>query len=166
MIKKDYRIKIQNLGFSLAEIIISTLIIVAGLIPVFDMMSSAQNTVASVEDEVIAFSLATEASEWMRGLSYTDLNYPKFRINIFKDKFIEEKSSYIHLENPVETLKFDDEEIEYKPEKRFKRFSRKIEIFKKESDSGIKVRVTISWKNKGSGKKDAKMNMEFIQYKI
>ena len=158
-------------GFSLTELVLAILIIVVAMMPVFDMVSGARRNVASVEEETIAFSLASESIEWMRALSYEDLQYRLPVLQIFPEGSLDvKKNRKVFLENPVKSYEVGKSTIQYEPSTQFKIFQRRTTVFDVDPGSkSIKVQVVVSWKARlelSKSGQDHEVKLEFLSFPL
>ena len=161
----DYR-HLSQKGFSLTEIILASAIIVVAILPVFDMVSNATRAVASVEEETIAFSLATEAMEWISSVSHQDLKWRAAKLNIFPDDSLQEdtdKVEYVEIE--VKSYQIEDHKIIYEPAEDFRRYQRKTRIYREDlRTKSIKIEVIVGWKARMDRSKDGQSHEVRLEY--
>ena len=141
--------KKRSKGFTLIEIVVASLIVAVSVIPIINMISQANRSVASIEEETIAFALATEACEWLKALPFRELR----SVHAFTDSFIpggEKEGDVIKFkEEPVQTFKTNSVEIDYEPKEQFEIFNRYISIEPaNESLDSLKVTVEVKWTSK------------------
>lgn len=156
----------QNKGFTLIEIVIASLMVAVAIIPIINMISQANRSVASVEEETIAFSLATEASEWLKALPYRELR----QVHSFSDEFIpggtKEGDKITFIEEPVTSFRAGSTEIDYEPKEQYSIFNRYITIEPPEgSFDSLVVKVEIKWTSKLTKKKGNSVVLEFMKFK-
>jgi len=156
----------RNKGFSLTEIILAILIVIVAMLPVFDMVSGASKTVASVEEETVAFSLASEVMEWMRALSHEDLKYRLTQLAIFPEGSLKDyKNRTVFLEEPVLSYEIGDQKIVYEPERQFRIFQRKTTIYKESpTNRSIKIEVIVKWKARMDRSKEGQEHEVKLEY--
>ena len=155
-------------GFQVIEAVVAALIIAIGVIPVFDMIGQANRSLASVEEETVAFGLATEAGEWIKALSYKDLQYAEHFIKIFPEDSIQQKKDYYYFEeDPVQSFESGGENktrIDYEPEDQFSKYKRRIEITKDKGGTGVKVQIQVTWKSRMEKSSEGQKNEVKLQF--
>lgn len=158
-------------AFSLLEVMVAAVIVAIGILPVFDMISQANQTLSSVEEETVGFALASEMGEWIKSQGYSNLRYPLKGLHIVPSEWIVEKNNHFEIvEEPIRTFevgKGEKTKVDYDPAKDFQNYSRNTLIFKDEENNGIKVRVIVSWRSKldKSGQKDkSKVMLELLRF--
>jgi prepilin-type N-terminal cleavage/methylation domain-containing protein len=159
-------VSVKRSGFTLIEIVIASLIVAVAIIPIINMISQANRSVASVEEETIAFSLVTEASEWLKSLPYRELR----QVHSYDDAFIpggtKEGQIITFKEEPVQTFTAGSTEIEYEPKKQYDIFNRYITIQPPEgSFDSLAVKVEVQWTSKLTKKKGNSVVLEFMTFK-
>jgi prepilin-type N-terminal cleavage/methylation domain-containing protein len=155
-------IKAGKKGFTILEIVITSVIVALALIPVFDMISGANRALASIDDESVAFALATESCEWMSSLSYRELwhaeNIEEFPVKRTDGDGVE------FVEEPVSDLQFGDVLIDYEPVEQFRRFRRYTKVFLPTMEGmPVLVRVTVVWRAK-TGAQEHSIELEFKKF--
>lgn len=156
-------------GFSLTEIILASAIIVVAMLPVFDMVSGATRTVASVEEETIAFALASEAMEWICALSHQDLKFKVAKLKIFPEGSFREEASLVEFhEAEVKSYEIGDQKVIYEPAQNFRVYERTTRIHREEPNQKfIKVEVRVAWKARIDRSKDGQLhevNLEYLSW--
>jgi prepilin-type N-terminal cleavage/methylation domain-containing protein len=158
-------------GLTLIEVIIAVLIVVVAIIPVFDMISGATRGVASVEEETTAFALTTEASEWLKALSYNELRYKLGSLAIFpKGSMQAVDGGVVFLENSIVSYEAGGTQVDYEPAEQFKIYKRRSHIFAPSiSDGSIKVEVEVSWESRMKTASEGikhQVKLQFFRYEI
>ncbi|MCO4783887.1 MAG: prepilin-type N-terminal cleavage/methylation domain-containing protein [Candidatus Cloacimonetes bacterium] len=159
-------ISLKRNGFTLIEIVIASLIVAVAIIPIINMISQANRSVASVEEETIAFSLATEASEWLKALPYRELR----QVHSYQDAFIpggsKDDGVITFKEEPVQSFTAGDTQIEYEPKSQYDIFNRYITIEAPEGSlDSLGVKVEVKWTSKLTKKKGNSVVLEFMKFK-
>jgi prepilin-type N-terminal cleavage/methylation domain-containing protein len=154
-------------GFTLIEIMVATAIVALAVIPIFDMMSGANKTMASVEEESIAFGLCTEASEWMQSLSYRELLViPSVAKGFLEFRNIE--GGFESVEQPVKSLKIEDKPYAYEPAEQFSAYTRRIRVYRPNDKRprGIRVVVEVHWKARLRQSQENKVSLELAKFEL
>tara|TARA_B100000674_G_scaffold496446_1_gene526680 strand:- start:1739 stop:2263 length:525 start_codon:yes stop_codon:yes gene_type:complete len=161
-------------GFSVLEALIAAIIVAVGVVPVFDMISQANRSMSSIEEETIAFGLATESAEWLRAQPFNALKYPEIYVQFFpKDCLTEVVNAGYHecVEAPVQTFepaKSKSEKISYVPAKQFSIYTRTSRIYKPQDDA-IKVEVTVNWNTRldpSKSREKSEVKLQFMSFPI
>tara|TARA_Y100000589_G_scaffold329451_1_gene376044 strand:- start:2993 stop:3520 length:528 start_codon:yes stop_codon:yes gene_type:complete len=171
---KSYSTK-QQKGFSVIEALIAAIIVAVGVIPVFDMISQANKSMSSIEEETIAFGLASESAEWLRAQPFNSLQYPDTYIKFFpQDCLIEMEAGYHEcVEAPVQTFestksKSEKIKIAYQPAKQFSIYTRKSRIYKPQ-DNAIKVEVIVNWNSRldpSKSREKSEVKLQFMSFPV
>ncbi|PCJ20294.1 MAG: hypothetical protein COB02_04465 [Candidatus Cloacimonadota bacterium] len=149
-------------AFTLIEIVIASLLVALSVIPIVNMISQANRSVASIEEETVAFALATEATEWLKALPYKELG----SVHAFTEEFIpggvKEDGIIKFKEEPVTSFL----NIDYEPKEQFDLYHRYITIEVPENSfNSLKVTVEIKWISKLTKKKDNSVKLQFMKFK-
>ena len=161
-------------GFSVMEALIAAIIVAVGVIPVFDMISQANKAMSSVEEDTIAFGLATESAEWLRAQTFNSLRYPETYIKFLpKDCLTEMTNYYECVESPVKTFesmqnKSDTIKINYEPVDQFSIYTRTSRIYKPQNNS-IKVEVSVNWNSRldtAKSRDKSEVKLQFMSFPV
>ena len=165
---------LRHRGFSVMEALMAAIIVAVGVIPVFDMISQANRAMSSVEEDSVAFGLATESAEWLRAQTFNELKYPVTYLKFLpKDCLTEVADYYECIESPVKTFESvqnesDTIKMNYEPATQFSIYTRTSRIYKPQNDS-IKVEVLVHWSSrldasKTRGKSEVKL--QFMSFPV
>jgi len=154
-------------GFTLIEIMVASAILALAVIPIFDMMSGANKTMASVEEESIAYGLCTEAAEWMQSLSYRELLViPSIAKGFLEFRSVE--GGFESLEQPVKGLKAGDKPYSYEPAEQFSAYTRRIRVYGPDTNRprGIRIVVEVHWKARLRQSQENKVSLELAKFEL
>jgi|GEM_PF-4760168 len=127
-------------GFSFLEMMIAFVVILAGVVPVFTIVSTGNRTFVKSENNAIAYNLALEALEWARSAPYEQVI--EENINNVSKPF----GFPVALTLNYQTKDMPPYKLEY-PQKYFKYFSNFSREMKIETtgDKIKKVTVIVRW---------------------
>jgi len=136
-------------AFSFLEMMIAFAVILAGVIPVFTLVSTGNKTFVKSENNAIAYNLAIEALEWARSAPFEQVI--DANINGVSKPFCFPVSltlNYQTKDNPPYKLEYPQNYFKY-----FSNFTRqmKIEDF---GDKMKKVTVTVRWQEDNIQRKE------------
>ena len=161
-------------GFIVIEALIAAIIVAVGVVPVFDMISQANKAMSSVEEDTVAFGLATESAEWLRAQTFNALKYPQTYIKFLpKDCLTETANYYECVEAPVKTFesvksKSDMIKINYEPADQFSIYTRTSRIYKPQNNS-IKVEVLVKWNSRldtSKSRDESEVKLQFMSFPV
>lgn len=164
-----------NLGFTVIEALMAGVIVAIGVIPVFDMISQANKSLSSIEEETVAFGLASEATEWLKAQNYTALEYPEQLLKVFAEGCIARSSEgYAEcIEEPVRSFQPSSSSkattklvISYEPANQFEIYTRSTRIYKPEQGS-IKVEVMVTWFSRldpSKAREKSEVKLQFMRF--
>ena len=161
-------------GFSVIEALIAAIIVAVGVVPIFDMISQANKAMSSVEEDTVAFGLATESAEWLRAQTFNALKYPQTYIKFLpKDCLTEAANYYECVEAPVKTFesmktKSDTIKINYEPADQFSIYTRTSRIYKPQNNS-IKVEVLVKWNSRldtSKSRDESEVKLQFMSFPV
>ena len=161
-------------GFSVMEALVAAIIVAVGVIPVFDMISQANKAMSSVEEDTVAFGLATESAEWLRAQTFNSLRYPEIYLKFLpKDCLTEMANYYECVESPVKTFesmqnKSDSIKIKYEPADQFSIYTRTSRIHKPQNNS-IKVEVLVNWNSRldtAKSRDKSEVKLQFMSFPV
>ena len=165
---------LRHKGFSVMEALIAAIIVAVGVMPVFDMISQANKAMSSVEEDTVAFSLATESAEWLRAQTFNSLKYPETYVKFFpKDCLTELDGHYECVETPVKTFesmqsKSETININYEPADQFSIYTRTSRIYKAHNNS-IKLEVLVSWNSRldtSKSRDKSEVKLQFMSFPV
>ncbi|HOT74989.1 MAG TPA: type II secretion system protein [Candidatus Wallbacteria bacterium] len=150
--EKSFLIGRQSNGeraFSFLEMMIAFAVILAGVIPVFTLVSTGNKTFAKSENNAIAYNLAIEALEWARSAPFEQVI--DANVNAVSKPFCFPVSltlNYQTKDNPPYKLAYPQKYFKY-----FSNFSRemKIENF---GNKMKKVTVMVRWQEDNVQRKE------------
>jgi type II secretory pathway pseudopilin PulG len=159
--------RISNSGFTMLEITVACFIVAMAVIPIFDMISGANKAMASIEDESVAFALATEAGEWFRSLSYSELMTAK-QLDYLVPPEPQGASGVCFMENPLMSQELVSVAMDYEPPEQYSRFKRKTCVDLPVDTDGMPIRISVEveWENIGSKGRDNKVMLEFMKFQF
>lgn len=162
-------------GFTLIEALMAGVIVAIGIIPIFDMISQANKSLSSVEEETVAFGLASEATEWLKSQNYTALEYPEQLLKVFAEGCLTKSSEgYVEcVEEPVKSFQPPSPSkdasnfvINYEPAKQFEIYTRSSRIYLPEKGA-IKVEVTVTWLSRldiSKTRQKSEVKLQFMRF--